>query len=159
MRRWPLLAGLMIVMTLLTGCGSRLRRLDMFVQEKTRRVTPVAEVQTDLGLLKLYRVTTWGQCGEGYELAGRQGWGTGQCGRAEALTMQGEGGGGYVLLMGSVNDPKIAQVKLALADGRQLEGHVVDTVWYLLLPGENQIPDARPIGLDASGNQLYPKLK
>ena len=159
MRRWPLLAGLMIATLLLTGCAARLTQLDRFVRQQTRRVSNEVQVQTDLGPLKLYRVTTLGQCGEGYSLAGLGAEGTTQCGREEPVTMFGSGGGGYVMLMGAINDPQITQIKLALADGRELQAQVADGLWYLLLPGQQKIPDGRPIGLDASGNQRYPKGK
>jgi hypothetical protein len=159
MRRWPAGAGLLIVTILLTGCGAGRAQFDRFIAQKTRQVSNAVQVQTTLGPLKLYRVTSLGQCGEGYELAGGVTESTRQCGNEEALTLSGSGGGGYVLLMGSIHDPRITQVKLDLTDGRQLQAQVADGLWYLFLPGEAKIPQAKLTGLDDTGNQVYPKVK
>lgn len=157
MRRWPSGLGLLIAALVVSGCQSPVDQLNAFIRTKTRKVTPVTQVQTDLGPLTVYRVTSWHQCGAGYTLATGGGAETvSSCDQRFPLTRFDMIARNHVMRMGTIEDPRIKQVILIYDDERRVPAQMAGGVWYFFQPG-NEASDPYVEGLDESGNTVKPR--
>jgi hypothetical protein len=160
MNRWRRTLLLLLPMILLVGCAQKIDQQAQRLGLNKRVANVGARVDTDLGILTIYRYTQTHLmqpdfCGVGFTLQGGGGSGELPCATMGALTWMTQTNGNLAILAGRVNNPEIVKVILSDESGQQLTATVGDGVWYLLAPGANPPTFTKVEGLDQRGNVLH----
>lgn len=151
----------MLAIVSLTGCQSRINRVMNLVRAKAKQVTEVAQVPTELGVITFYRYKALDRCGEGYKFQGAGGGGEHECKTVNVFTVSGgssgssKPNGNMSLWYGLVTDPTVEKVIVTVDDNQKLTAQLLNGMWYVLFPGQADLPNFKSIeGYDSSGQRI-----